>query len=102
MAQNAPSSNVLNLQRRVAGVLPVAIEVPHAGTAFHFVRPLVVDEENKMTFTYKSHHSKDAVPDVICRSAILWMSVHVALRLATKSPRRRSVNLQTFLAGGGL
>ena len=53
-AQNAPSSNVLNLQRRVAGVLPVAIEVPHAGTAFHFVRPLVVNEETKVTFTYKS------------------------------------------------
>jgi len=53
-AQNTPSSNVLNLQRRVAGVLPVAIEVPHAGTAFHFVRPLVVNEETKVTFTYKS------------------------------------------------
>jgi hypothetical protein len=53
-AQNAPSSNVLNLQRRVAGVLPVAIEVPHAGAAFHFVRPLVVDEETKVTFNYGS------------------------------------------------
>jgi hypothetical protein len=49
-----PSSNVLNLQRRVAGILPVAIEVPHAGTAFHFVRPLVVDEETKVTFNYGS------------------------------------------------
>src|SRR5258708_3180448 len=53
-AQNAPSSNVINLQRRVAGVLPVAIDVPHAGTAFHFVRPLVVDEETKISFTYRS------------------------------------------------
>jgi hypothetical protein len=53
-AQNVPSSNVINLQRRVAGVLPVAIDVPHAGTAFHFVRPLVVDEETKITFAYKS------------------------------------------------
>ena len=53
-AQNAPSSNVINLQRRVSGVLPVAIAVPHAGTAFHFVRPLVVDEETKITFAYKS------------------------------------------------
>jgi len=34
--------------------LPVAIEVPHAGTAFHFVRPLVVNEETKVTFAYKS------------------------------------------------
>ena len=54
MAQNAPSTNVMNLQRRVAGVLPVAVDVPHAGTAFHFVRPLVVDEETKVTFGYKS------------------------------------------------
>jgi len=54
LAQNAPSSNVFNLQRRVAGVLPVAIDVPRAGTAFHFVRPLVVDEETKVTFVYRS------------------------------------------------
>ena len=52
--QNAPSSNVINLQRRVAGVLPVAIDVPRTGTAFHFVRPLVVNEETKVAFTYKS------------------------------------------------
>ena len=54
MAQNAPSVNVVNLQRRVAGVLPVAIDVPRSGIAFHFVRPLVVDEETKVTFGYKS------------------------------------------------
>jgi hypothetical protein len=54
IVQNMPSANVLNLQKRVAGVLPVAIEVPHAGTAFHFVRPLVVNEETKVTFAYKS------------------------------------------------
>jgi len=53
-AQAAPSANVVNLQRRVAGVLPVAIDVPHTGTAFHFVRPLVVNEETKVAFTYKS------------------------------------------------
>jgi hypothetical protein len=38
----------------VAGVLPVAIEVPRAGTSFQFVRPLVLDEETKVTFIYKS------------------------------------------------
>ena len=54
MAQNVPSANVVNLQRRVAGVLPVAVDVPRAGTAFHFVRPLVVDEATKVTFGYKS------------------------------------------------
>jgi hypothetical protein len=52
--QNVASANVMNLQRRVAGVLPVAIDVPHAGTSFSFVRPLVLDEETKVTFSYRS------------------------------------------------
>ncbi|HZC24265.1 MAG TPA: carboxypeptidase-like regulatory domain-containing protein [Candidatus Binatia bacterium] len=51
---NAPSANVVDLQKRVAGVLPVAIDVPRAGTSFSFVRPLVLDEETKVTFSYKS------------------------------------------------
>jgi len=50
----AASMNVLNLQKRIAGVLPVPIDVPRAGTSFSFVRPLVLDEETKVTFTYKS------------------------------------------------
>jgi len=50
-AQSAPSANVVNLQRRVAGVLPVAIDVPRAGTPYRFVRPLVLDEETKVTFS---------------------------------------------------
>ncbi len=54
IVQNMPSQNVVNLQRRVAGVLPVAVDVPHSGTAFHFVRPLVVNEETNVRFTYKS------------------------------------------------
>jgi Carboxypeptidase regulatory-like domain len=54
LAQNAPSSNVVNLQKRVAGVLPVAVDVPRTGTAFHFARPLVVDEETKVTFDYRT------------------------------------------------
>lgn len=53
VSQNA-SANVMNLQKRVAGVLPVAIDVPRAGTSFSFVRPLVLDEETKVTFSYKS------------------------------------------------
>jgi len=52
--QNAASANVVNLQRRVAGVLPVAIDVPHTGTSFSFVRPLVLAEETKVTFNYKT------------------------------------------------
>ena len=52
--QNAASINVLNLQKRVSGVLPVVVEVPRAGTSFSFVRPLVLDEETKVTFSYKT------------------------------------------------
>jgi hypothetical protein len=51
---SAPSGNVLNLQQRVAGVLPVRVDVPRAGTSYRFVRPLVLDEETKLTFTYKT------------------------------------------------
>lgn len=52
--QNTGSANVQNLQKRVAGVLPVAVTVPRTGTSFAFVRPLVLDEETKVTFTYKT------------------------------------------------
>jgi carboxypeptidase family protein len=48
------SANVVNLQKKVAGVLPVPIDVPRAGTSFSFVRPLVLDEETKVTFSYRS------------------------------------------------
>ncbi|MGH9968858.1 MAG: carboxypeptidase-like regulatory domain-containing protein [Pyrinomonadaceae bacterium] len=51
---NAPSQNVLNLQRRVAGILPVRVEVPRAGKSYRFVRPLVLEEETRVTFQYKS------------------------------------------------
>src|ERR1051326_3116860 len=52
--ERAASANVTNLQRRVAGVLPVAVDVPRAGNSYRFVRPLVLDEETKVTFTYKT------------------------------------------------
>jgi hypothetical protein len=51
---NAPSQNVFNLQRRVAGILPVHVDVPRSGRSYRFVRPLVMDEETKVTFQYKS------------------------------------------------
>jgi hypothetical protein len=51
--QNAPSTNVINLQRRVAGVLPIRIDVPRAGNSFLFVRPLVLDEETSVSFSYR-------------------------------------------------
>jgi hypothetical protein len=52
--ERAASANVTNLQQRVAGVLPVAVDVPRAGNSYRFIRPLVLDEETKVTFTYKT------------------------------------------------
>ena len=51
---NAPSANVFNLQKRVAGILPVHVDVPRSGKSYRFVRPLVLEEETKITFQYKS------------------------------------------------
>jgi hypothetical protein len=52
--KQAASSNVINLQQRISGVLPVRVDVPRAGNSYNFARPLVLDEETKVTFTYKS------------------------------------------------
>jgi Carboxypeptidase regulatory-like domain len=52
--QTAASANVTNFQRKVAGVLPIRVEVPRAGNSYRFVRPLVLDEETKLTFAYKT------------------------------------------------
>ena len=51
--QQAPSQNIVNMQRKVAGVLPVRVDVPRAGTAYRFVRPLVLNEETSVSFRYK-------------------------------------------------
>jgi len=51
---NTASQNVFNLQRRVAGILPVAVEVPRSGKSYRFVRPLVMEEETRITFQYRS------------------------------------------------
>ena len=48
-----PSQNVINLQRRAAGVLPVRVDVPRAGTSYQFVKPLVVDQETVLNVRYK-------------------------------------------------
>jgi hypothetical protein len=53
-AQSIPSANVLDLQKRVAGVLPVRVDVPRAGNSYRFARALVLDEETKVTFSYKT------------------------------------------------
>jgi len=51
---NKPSQNVFSLQRKVAGILPIRVDVPRAGKSYRFVRPLVLEEETRITFQYKS------------------------------------------------
>jgi hypothetical protein len=58
IAQNSASDNVLNLQKRVAGVLPVRVDVPRAGNSYRFVRALVLDEETRVTFSYKTSEKR--------------------------------------------
>jgi hypothetical protein len=53
-AQCEASANVGNLQRRIAGVLPITVDVPRAGNSYRFVRPLVLDEETMVTFNYRT------------------------------------------------
>ena len=53
-SNQAAPENVIGLQRKVAGVLPIAIDVPRAGALYRFVRPLVVEEETRLSFVYKS------------------------------------------------
>jgi hypothetical protein len=53
-APNSPSANVFDLQKRVAGVLPVRVDVPRAGNSYRLARALVLDEETKVTFSYKT------------------------------------------------
>lgn len=46
-------SNVADLQRKVAGVLPIAVNVPRTGNSYNFLRPLVTDEETRLKFAYR-------------------------------------------------
>ena len=48
-----PSQNVVNLQARAAGVLPIRVDVPRAGVSHAFVKPLVVNAETTVTLRYK-------------------------------------------------
>ena len=49
----APSQNVINLQRRTSGVLPIRVDVPRAGRSHQYVKPLVIDHETSVTLRYK-------------------------------------------------
>jgi hypothetical protein len=51
---NIGSVNVQNLQRKISGVLPVRIDVPRAGHSYMFVRPVVIDEDTTVRFTYRA------------------------------------------------
>jgi len=53
VATAPPSQNVVDLQRRATGVLPVRIDVPRAGTSHQFIKPLVVDQETVVRLRYK-------------------------------------------------
>ena len=46
------STNVADLQKKVVGVLPIAISIPRTGNSYRFLRTLVVDEETKLGFAY--------------------------------------------------
>ena len=48
-----PSQNVVELQRRASGVLPVRVDIPRAGTSHRFVKPLVVDQETTVKLRYR-------------------------------------------------
>jgi hypothetical protein len=48
-----PSQNVVNLQARAAGVLPIRVDVPRAGVSHQFIKPLVVGTAATVTLRYK-------------------------------------------------
>jgi hypothetical protein len=48
-----PSQNVVNLQTRAAGVLPIRVDVPRAGVSHQFTKPLVVNTEATVKLRYK-------------------------------------------------
>jgi len=50
----APSADILNLKQKVAGVLPIAIDIPKMGTSYRFVKPLVIDEDTTVSFVYRT------------------------------------------------
>jgi len=53
VAAAPPSQNVIDLQKKAAGVLPVRVDVPRAGTSHQFIKPLVVDQETVVKLRYK-------------------------------------------------
>ncbi len=80
----APSANVQSLQRRAAGVLPVRIDVPRAGTSHRFLKPLVIDEETIVQFRYCGGDGpRSAMPDQRSQARLLR---HAASRPCSGRP----------------
>ena len=48
-----PSQNVVNLQARAAGLLPIRVDVPRAGVSHQFIKPLVVGSTPTVRLRYK-------------------------------------------------
>jgi len=53
-ASSTASENALNLQKHVAGVLPVPLDLPRCRNLVQFWRPLLLDEETRVTFSHRS------------------------------------------------
>lgn len=48
-----PSQNVVNLQARAAGVLPIRVDVPRTGVSHEFIKPLVIGSVATVKLRYK-------------------------------------------------
>jgi hypothetical protein len=46
-------AHVLDLQQRVAGVLPIRVEVPRTGRSYAFLAPLAVGDAPTLTVRYR-------------------------------------------------
>jgi 2-polyprenyl-3-methyl-5-hydroxy-6-metoxy-1,4-benzoquinol methylase len=60
---------VVNLQRRAAGVLPVRVDVPRAGTSHQFVKPLVVDQKSVVSYPQILRRRRQYILDALRVSA---------------------------------
>ena len=51
----------------MVGVLPIAINIPKAGNAYRFVRPLVVNEVTTLTFAYRRKYGSSVTGGYVYR-----------------------------------
>lgn len=62
MLDSVSASNAVNIQRKVAGVLPVAVDVPCEGRSLRFSRALVLEDETRLTFRSPQRPAACRVP----------------------------------------